>query len=179
MINLMMNFAQTCAMPKHNMLRRNMLQQSHAQALTCSSVNVATRQCKSNAYRVHAHGLLDHTAQVSQLGQVSVVWGSGVGVGGSGQQAMGIQLSCNLLLNLHEIFPTDANKRMLKCDRARMEGKWQGQEAPRQEALAGCTGHDKGAGGWKRDSIVRVESVFNTGCRYKQHCSAVLYSSSS
>jgi len=39
---------------------------------------------------VHAHGLLDHTAQVSQLGQVSIVWGPGVGVGGGGQQAMGI-----------------------------------------------------------------------------------------
>ncbi len=45
---------------------------------------------KSSIYRVHTHGLLDHTAQVSQLGQVSIVWGPGVGVGGGGQQAMGI-----------------------------------------------------------------------------------------
>jgi hypothetical protein len=47
-------------------------------------------QCKSKVYRVHAHGLLDHTAQVSQLGQVSVVRSPGVGVVGGGQQAMGI-----------------------------------------------------------------------------------------
>ena len=55
--------------------------------LTCKHAQDA--QCKSKVYLVHAHGLLNHTAQVSQLGQVSVVWGPGVGVVGGGQQAMG------------------------------------------------------------------------------------------
>ena len=78
------------------MLKHTMLKQKYAQTEPCSSRNVLKcklaqdAQCKSKVYCVHAHGLLDHTAQVSQLAQVSVVWGPRVRVVGGGQQAMGI-----------------------------------------------------------------------------------------
>ena len=54
------------------------------------------------ADRMYTHGFLDNTRQVRQLAQVSIVWGPGVRVFWSSQQALLPQLFRNFCVDLQK-----------------------------------------------------------------------------